>query len=362
MPRVPSETSDIIIDYLHDDVPTLRQCSLVCTEWLPAARFHIFSVVHLSLYSIDQMLQVVFYPGSPMPQYIRHLSVIDGQGREFYPEWVNEKFAMVPVSSMTCISSLSLEQVSFSGLSIATMDALRGIMAQIIRLELMSYVRFEDLDSYLGFLGSAVSLRSLTSCITGFGDESSSPHPAISTILPELVELEMENDDDPILLLISSLSSPPRIRAVTLYLGADNIPAVAGFLGCLGSSLTHLHIQSIPFDQMALVTNVSEDIDLSKNPNLKTIIFENNSSECVVKMLNTAAPTLERVYMQPPPEDLDFLSLRRLFLQEGSALRRTEVVFSGARCANTEWLETEPRRIQVQDEKVSLRDFRPEFM
>ncbi|KAJ6482286.1 hypothetical protein C8R47DRAFT_1133546 [Mycena vitilis] len=339
-PRVPSEMSDMIVDHLHDDVPTLRQCSLVCKEWLPAARFHIFSVVNLSLYSIDQMLELLFYSESPIPQCIRHLSVIEGRGGEFYPEWVNEKFAMVPVT--------------FPGLSDATMTAIRVIMARIVRLELMSFVRFEDLDSYLGFLGSALSLRSLTSCVTGFGDESSSPYPAISTILPELVELEIENDDDPFLALISSLSSPPRIRAVTLYMGADNIPAVAGFLGCLPLSFC-------PRTYSLLANTNVEDIDLSKNPNLKTIIFENISSERIVNILNTAAPALERVYVQPPPEDLDFLSRRRMFMQEGSALRRTEIVFSGT-LASTEGLGSGLHRIQVQDETVSLRDFRPEFM
>jgi hypothetical protein len=193
------------------------------------------------------MLEVVFHAGSPIPQYIRHLYIIDSQGREFDPKWVNEKLSLVTLSSMTCISSLSLEQVDFSGLSGATMAALRGITARVTRLEL-TYVRFKDLDGCLAFLGAAASLRSLTSR-TSFEDKTRSPHPVIATILPELVELELESNDDPLLYLVCSTSSQPRIRAVSLYLSSDNISAVASFLRRLGSSLTHLHIQSFSFDK-----------------------------------------------------------------------------------------------------------------
>ncbi|KAF7333421.1 APH domain-containing protein [Mycena venus] len=317
--------NDIIIDHLHDDVSTLRQCSLVCKEWLPAARFHIFSVVHLSLYSIDQMLEVVFYPGSPIPQYIRDLHIIDGQGREFDPKWVNQKFSLVALSSMTCISSLLLEQVDFSGFSGATMAALRGITARVTRLELM-YVRFKDLDGCLAFLGAAVSLRSLTSFITIFEAETWSSHPVIATILPELVELELEDDKDPLLDLSSFFDRTPS-------------------------------------DMNA------EGIDLSKNPNLKNIIFGPNSSQWIVKILDTAAPALERVYMQLPSDYFDFPSLTRIFMGEGSGLRRTGIILSnldlGACSAIIGWLEdttNEPGRIQVRDHEISLRDLRPEFM
>ncbi|KAJ6585998.1 hypothetical protein B0H19DRAFT_1250741 [Mycena capillaripes] len=365
-PRFPSETRDMIIDHLHDDVPTLRQCSLVCKEWLPAVRFHIFSVVHLSLYSIDQMLEFNFYPGSPIPQYIRDLYIIDGQGRKFDPKWVNPKLSLVPLSSMTCISSLSLEGVEFSELSGATMAALCGIVARVTRLEL-AYVCFKDLDGCLAFLGAAVSLKSLTSCVTRFEDETWSPEPVIATNLPELVELELESGGDPLLDLVCFMSSPPRIRAVSLYLGTDNISAVASFLRRLGSSLTHLHIQSYSFARTPSDMN-AEGIDLSKNPNLKTIIFGSNSSLWIVKILDTAAPTLERVYMQLPSDYSDFPSLTRIFMGN-SALRRTGIILSkldlGTRSAITGWLEdaaNPPGRIQIRDHEISLRDFRPEFM
>ncbi|KAF8156365.1 hypothetical protein K438DRAFT_1986788 [Mycena galopus ATCC 62051] len=287
------------------------------------------------------MLEVVFCAGSPIPQYIRDLYIIDGQGREFDPKWVNEKLPLATLSSITCISSLSLEQVDFSGLSGATLAALGGITARVTRVEL-TYVRFKDLAGCSAFLSAAATLRSLTSCVTSFEDEARSPRPVIATILPELVELELEGNDDPLLDLVCSTSSPPCIRAFSLYLGSNNISAVASFLRRLGSSLTHLHIQSFSSDRTPSDMNAHET-DLSKNPNLKNIIFGPNSSPWIVKILATAAPTLERVYMQLPSDYFDFPSLRRIFMMEGSALRRTEIVLwnidLGTRATTMGWLE-----------------------
>lgn len=39
---LPPELCDYTIDHLYDDAPSLKQCSLTCKSWLPAARFHLF--------------------------------------------------------------------------------------------------------------------------------------------------------------------------------------------------------------------------------------------------------------------------------------------------------------------------------
>ncbi|KAJ7877013.1 hypothetical protein B0H13DRAFT_2195037, partial [Mycena leptocephala] len=44
---LPQELTDKIIDGLHDDMPSLRDCSLVCWAWVPATRFHLFSDITL---------------------------------------------------------------------------------------------------------------------------------------------------------------------------------------------------------------------------------------------------------------------------------------------------------------------------
>ena len=41
-PHVPPEISQYIVDYLHDDPETLKQCCLVSKSWVPCARKHVF--------------------------------------------------------------------------------------------------------------------------------------------------------------------------------------------------------------------------------------------------------------------------------------------------------------------------------
>ncbi|KAJ7154831.1 hypothetical protein C8R43DRAFT_438222 [Mycena crocata] len=239
----------------------------------------------------------------------------------------------------------------------------------ISRLEL-TYVRFEDVSGCLDFLKAAVSVRSLASWVTSLADETRSRHSENSTFLPKLVELELESDDDPLLDLLCSTSFPPRIRALSLCFGAGNISAVANLLGCLGSSLSHLQLQSFCFDTMPPDMN-ARDTDLSRNPNLKCIIFRRNSSHWITNILDTAAAAvpLERVYMELWDCD-ELLRLRSIFTAEAGALRRTEIVLFnidiGTRSATTEWMEdmnlTEPRRVQARDRRVTLRDLRREYM
>lgn len=47
MPRVPVELQDMILDYLHADIPTLRTCARVCKSWLPRTRTHLFRTITL---------------------------------------------------------------------------------------------------------------------------------------------------------------------------------------------------------------------------------------------------------------------------------------------------------------------------
>ncbi|KAF9789288.1 hypothetical protein BJ322DRAFT_975360, partial [Thelephora terrestris] len=45
--RLPQEITDYILDLLHDEPKTLRQCCLVSRSWTPRTRKHIFGTVRL---------------------------------------------------------------------------------------------------------------------------------------------------------------------------------------------------------------------------------------------------------------------------------------------------------------------------
>lgn len=44
---LPPELIDMVIDFLHNDRPSLLACSLVCRSWLPESRVHLFHTVHV---------------------------------------------------------------------------------------------------------------------------------------------------------------------------------------------------------------------------------------------------------------------------------------------------------------------------
>lgn len=44
-PILSPELLDTVIDFLHDDVDTLKHCGLVCRQWYPSSRYHLFRSV-----------------------------------------------------------------------------------------------------------------------------------------------------------------------------------------------------------------------------------------------------------------------------------------------------------------------------
>ncbi|KAJ7474135.1 hypothetical protein FB451DRAFT_1558359 [Mycena latifolia] len=49
MPELSPELTDRVIDALKDDKAALKTCGLVCTQWFPRSRFHLFSAVTLQV-------------------------------------------------------------------------------------------------------------------------------------------------------------------------------------------------------------------------------------------------------------------------------------------------------------------------
>ncbi|KAG7098157.1 hypothetical protein E1B28_000127 [Marasmius oreades] len=46
---LPQELIDQIIDHLHNDILSLKNCSVVCHAWLPTSRIHLFSKIRLDI-------------------------------------------------------------------------------------------------------------------------------------------------------------------------------------------------------------------------------------------------------------------------------------------------------------------------
>lgn len=72
---LPSEITDAIIDYLHDDKASLAACGLICRTWLPSSRYHLFSNITLSINSIRSFAELLQNPFNNVALMVRHLTV-----------------------------------------------------------------------------------------------------------------------------------------------------------------------------------------------------------------------------------------------------------------------------------------------
>ncbi|PCH35336.1 hypothetical protein WOLCODRAFT_125740, partial [Wolfiporia cocos MD-104 SS10] len=74
-PHPPPETWDQILDYLWDDTPSLKACSMSCRSWLPRARYHLFYT--MSVYTVQDCERVrSFLDASPEHwRFVRQLRV-----------------------------------------------------------------------------------------------------------------------------------------------------------------------------------------------------------------------------------------------------------------------------------------------
>ena len=68
-PRLPTEISEYIVDFLSDDAGTLKQCCLVSKSWVPCARKHIFSGVYFDYPADLEAWKKAFLDPANTPAY-----------------------------------------------------------------------------------------------------------------------------------------------------------------------------------------------------------------------------------------------------------------------------------------------------
>ncbi|OCH84014.1 hypothetical protein OBBRIDRAFT_808564 [Obba rivulosa] len=75
MPRtLPPELSDRLIDFLFDDLPSLKNCALVCRDWHVASHFHLFDTIRLNL-STDPARLTEIASSPPLRYSVKNVSV-----------------------------------------------------------------------------------------------------------------------------------------------------------------------------------------------------------------------------------------------------------------------------------------------
>ena len=135
LPAIPQELSDMILDFLHDDVTALCSAGLVCKSWLPASRFHLFSDMLVP----DRGLEVICAEYSTIPPHIRYLSIA-GDRIQFVDQsrYVDETLLRLPLLSN--LKSLSLTQINMADLTPDAKKRLTTLLQNLTTLYLNSFI------------------------------------------------------------------------------------------------------------------------------------------------------------------------------------------------------------------------------
>lgn len=96
---LPQEIVDKVIDCFHDDFSNLKECALVCQEWLSSCRFHIFHTITLrpptfttrnyifEVVTDCQRLYKIIESSPEIAYYIRNLTICEGMLKG---EWITK--------------------------------------------------------------------------------------------------------------------------------------------------------------------------------------------------------------------------------------------------------------------------------
>ncbi|KAF8513553.1 hypothetical protein BU17DRAFT_95237 [Hysterangium stoloniferum] len=264
---MPHELYDMIIDFLHDDTPALCIAGLVCKQWLPAARFHLFSNTRLAPFNVHNALAVICSAGSTIPPHILHLEIEDDE-----TQYLDEALLRLP--PLSNLMSLSLGKIDWTSLSTGAKKRLSTILQNLTTL-CLNYPSFESVDQAFELIASAPSLENLLLWSVNYDDSCNySPQDRA----PPLKRIQFDADPFTSNLMDWFCRCHPTPNVHTFMvsgISVNDIPAVCGHIRHLGSALKNIAISCPGFDKIGTAqTLLSKQIDLTQNTSLRNISFD----------------------------------------------------------------------------------------
>lgn len=80
MSPFPAEIIDLIIDYLHDDKPSLVACNQTCRLLRPACRYHMFSRIEVFPENLALLHEILDSGATDIAQLVQHVDISDWTG------------------------------------------------------------------------------------------------------------------------------------------------------------------------------------------------------------------------------------------------------------------------------------------
>jgi hypothetical protein len=105
MSNLPSELIDAVIDHLHSDKMALAACALVCKEWLPASRYHLYSTISVNEGNIQKFFDTLDTPLCIWRPLVRHLNMTGI--RRYAVSWLDGAH-LQKLSTLVAVKKLSL--------------------------------------------------------------------------------------------------------------------------------------------------------------------------------------------------------------------------------------------------------------
>ncbi|RDX46993.1 hypothetical protein OH76DRAFT_800938 [Lentinus brumalis] len=287
--RIPPELCDQTIDYLWDDLESLRACSLTCKDWLPSSRFHLFRNLRLRHADDVARFRALLTSSPSIAHFVRKLSLSadydgttpDGTARED-DGWVNGAAELFP--RLHNVTTLALARVRWHALSAETRAAFAGVSKSVRQLFLFE-VSFDASRDVIAFLSAFPSLNDLYFQAVSWKHDSPSPfdEPGTGLQIRDAVQeagrmhlsyLFLDPKSSPTLVTEWLLKHPDEQHLQTIQLcwrELENTQAVGDLLQASGSSLESLQVE--------FPAGISEDavmhnhLSLANNTGLRALHF-----------------------------------------------------------------------------------------
>jgi hypothetical protein len=234
--RVPPELTDRIIDFLWDCQLDLRVCSLVCRQWLPASRWHIFETI--TIWPDSRLLTLMQFPQSVVANHTRTLNL-----RLRLPAEVN----IAAVRILWHLPNVLNLRTVIVG-SVPPSPAQFPVVPLVEKLSLQ-HTKFASCNDFAEFLSKFTTLRELE---LGWISWEDFDYGVCSHATPMLENLSIQGFEGApdILQWLSSADYGPQTRGLTLYIpnktDTTSLSIISRFLHRLNDGLEYLRLDMFP--------------------------------------------------------------------------------------------------------------------
>jgi hypothetical protein len=230
---------------LHKDRPALKTTSLVCRNWLPASRMHLFEMVTFSPVNLTDFFSISNSRYSTLLPHIRNITlkppgVLPHQGQ--YQTWKN----FTPdLHRCTAIKSVSLEYMKWHYLEPSARESFVSNLPGVTEINTIS-ATFANLGQLLELLASYPLLEKV-SLDFGLSSSSLSLSPPLHPFPPRLGTIKLgAQHTQHVLTWLQSHDTFPDVHTLDIYnIRPIEVGPLERLLRVLGPQLKHLHVAFI---------------------------------------------------------------------------------------------------------------------